>query len=267
MPENFSYGSRLLSYEIHGQGQDVVLLHGFGEDRHIWDEQVAFLKPYCRLIVPDIPGTGASSLLQPAQEEAISIEAYADVLYALLRQLQAGNCILLGHSMGGYITLAFAEKYPGMLKGFGLVHSTAFADSEEKKKVRERGIALMGEYGAHAFLKNTIPNLFAQRFREEHPEKIQQLIDAAASFSDKALQQYYRAMLLRPDRTHVLAGNTKPVLFVIGTEDVAAPMEDVLKQVSLPNISYIHILPGTGHMGMWEAPEQLNQHLLAFINA
>jgi pimeloyl-ACP methyl ester carboxylesterase len=71
-------------------------------------------------------------------------------------------------------------------------------------------------------------------------------------------------MMLRPDRTHVLLSNRLPVIFVIGTEDIAAPLDDVIKQVSLPNISYIHVLQDTGHMGMWEAPEKLNQQILSF---
>lgn len=153
-----------------------------------------------------------------------------------------------------------------MLTAFGLVHSTAFADSEEKKKNREKGITLMGEYGSYPFLKNTTPNLFGKKFKEAHFEKVDALIEAGAAFSTEALQQYYRAMMLRPDRTHVLKSNRLPVLFVTGTEDVAAPVEDVIRQVSLPNISYLYVLQETGHMGMWEAPEKMNQYLLAFIH-
>jgi pimeloyl-ACP methyl ester carboxylesterase len=183
----------------------------------------------------------------------------------LLQQEDISCCTMLGHSMGGYITLAFAEKYPGLLDGFGLIHSTAFADTEEKKQTRERGIAFIDQHGAHAFLKTSIPNLFGKRFQEEFPEKITSLVEAAAAFTKESLQQYYRAMIRRPNRAPVLESNPLPVLFVMGTEDVAAPMTEVLQQAHLPNKSYIHILPGTGHMGMWEAPEALNQWILAFI--
>ena len=72
--------------------------------------------------------------------------------------------------------------------------------------------------------------------------------------------------MMRPDRTHVLLDNHLPVLFVIGTDDVAAPLADVIKQVSLPRISYIHVLRDTGHMGMWEAPEAMNRYILSFLN-
>ena len=138
--------------------------------------------------------------------------------------------------------------------------------AKRKKQNRGKGIALIEEYGAYAFLKTTTPNLFSKKFKETYPGKVTQLIEAGKQFTKEALQQYYRAMMLRPDRTRALISNRLPVLFVIGTEDVAAPLEDVIKQVSLPCISYIYVLPDTGHMGMWEAPEKLNQQLLFFIN-
>lgn len=281
MQKSFTYQNANISYAIEGKGKPVVLLHGFGEDSSIWDLQVAFLQEHCLLIVPDLPGSGKSDLLKskiksqklkvepdpgPSIQDPVSIDDYADCIQALLLHENISSCIMLGHSMGGYITLAFAEKYPLFLNGFGLVHSTAYADSEEKKQNREKGIELIEKYGAYSFLKTTTPNLFSKRFKETHPEKVNELIESGKQFSKEALQQYYRAMMLRPDRIKALLSNRLPVLFVIGTEDVAAPLEDVIKQVSLPDISYIYVLQDTGHMGMWEAPEKLNQQLLFFIN-
>lgn len=264
MRKSFSYNNANIFYDVEGSGDPVLLVHGFGEDGSIWKNQVAFLQPHFKIIVPDLPGTRDSELLRPDDE--VMITDYADCLLALLQTEKINTCVMLGHSMGGYITLAFAEKYPEKLNRFGLVHSTAFADNEEKKKNRAKSIAMIEEYGSLAFLKNTIPNLFASKFKSAHPGKVQELIDAGASFSKQALQQYTRAMMVRPDRTHVLLSNYLPVLFVIGTDDVAAPLADVIKQVSLPQISYIHVLQETGHMGMWETPDLLNRHLLSFLN-
>lgn len=268
MEKKFNYQSTQIAYTIQGKGTPVVLLHGFGEDSQIWNRQVSFLQEYCLLLVPDLPGSGKSLLLTNKNNASnvVSIEDYADVIATLLAAEKISSCIMLGHSMGGYITLAFAEKYPDKLQAFGLVHSTAFADNEEKKTMRAKAITTIAQYGAATFLRNTIPNLFGKAFKETHPEKVTQLIATAAGFTVAALQQYYIAMMNRPDRCKVLAGNHLPVLFVMGTEDLAAPMEDVLQQVHLPRISYIHVLPGCGHMGMLEAPEPLNQLLLAFIN-
>jgi pimeloyl-ACP methyl ester carboxylesterase len=169
--------------------------------------------------------------------------------------------------MGGYITLAFAEKYPEKIKAFGLINSTAFADSEEKKQNRLKGIELIEKYGSHAFLKTTIPSLFSEAFRKEHAEVVNELVEEGKQFSKQSLQQYYYAMMQRPDTTSVIKKSKKPVLFVMGTEDVAAPLNDVLKQVHLAEIAYIHIIENIGHMSMLEAPDSLNSILKDFANA
>ena len=285
MQKSFLYQNTNIAYRIEGKGKPVVLLHGFGEDSHIWDNQVAYLKDHCLLIVPDLPGSGKSSLLSLEStvlsfelikettqnpklktQNFVSIQDYADCIYALLQHERIKTCTMLGHSMGGYITLAFAKKYPEQLTAFGLVHSTAFADNEEKKKNRERAITLIEEYGPWSFLKTTIPNLFGSAFKERHPEKVEELVLSSQQFSKEALQQYYRAMMNRPDASEVLKSNRLPVLFVIGTEDIAAPMADVLEQSRLPLNPYIHVLQNIGHMGMWEATDEMNKLLLAFIN-
>ena len=262
--KNCTWPGGTIHYKIYGDGIPVVLLHGFGEDSSIWNRQTAFLQNHCRLIVPDLPGTGNSLWSAPVNES--SIDDLANAVYHLLATEQITSCYLLGHSMGGYITLAFAAQYASLLRGFGLIHSTAFADSEEKKKNRLRGIALMEQYGGHAFLKTTIPNLFGEALKKNEPNTIEQLIENAAAFETPSLQAYYFAMMNRPDRTHVLKGNPLPVLFVLGTEDVAAPLNDVLQQTHLPLISYIHILDGVGHMGMLESTERLNNLLISFIH-
>ncbi|TDO28631.1 alpha/beta fold hydrolase [Sediminibacterium goheungense] len=283
MQKNCTWSGGTIAYTIYGEGIPVVLLHGFGEDSSIWNRQVGFLQQHCKLIVPDLPGTGNSqwgivngewSIVNRAEDSLTidhspfttpSIDHLAYAIYELLLQENILSCYLFGHSMGGYITLALAEKYPSLLKGFGLIHSTAFADSEEKKKNRVRGIELMEQYGGYSFLKTTIPNLFGQKFKETDSPSINQLMEQSKAFSTLSLQAYYYAMMKRPDRTHILKGNPLPVLFVMGTEDVAAPLNDVLQQSHLPLISYIHILDGIGHMGMWESTDRMNQLLLSFI--
>ena len=262
MQKTFLYQNAAIRYWVYGTGKPVVLLHGFAEDHSIWNNQVNYLKSHCKLIVPDLPGSGQSALLQGAN---VAIETYADCILHLLEEEKIDACILLGHSMGGYITLAFAEKHPEKLNGFGLVHSTAFADSEGKKLTRQNGIKTMEEYGAFPFIKNTTPNLFSAKSKQEQPEIVDALTEAGKNFTTPALVQYYTAMMNRPYRTEVLKKSRVPVLFIIGSEDTAAPLPDLLEQVHLPNISHIHIIEGVGHISMLEAPDELNKHLLAFI--
>lgn len=262
MQKSLVYQQKHLSYQVEGSGFPVVLLHGFGEDGSIWDHQKAMLSNRHTVIVPDLPGSGASETV--STPEASTIAFYAEALLAVLQQENVEQCILLGHSMGGYITLCFAELYPQYLKAFGLVHSTAFADNAEKKQVRQRGIELIGAYGSYAFLKTTIPNLFGSYFKKEHPEVVYALIEKGNNFTGTALEQYYTAMMNRPDRTAILRDSGLPVLFVLGTDDVAAPLQDLLQQVYLPDVSYVYILEQTGHMGMVEKTTQLNQALAEF---
>ena len=119
-----------------------MLVHGFGEDSRVWENQEAVLQQHFKLIIPDLPGSGKSALT-----EDVSMEGMARVLKEILDDLAIGSCIMIGHSMGGYITLAFAEKYPASLIAFGLFHSSAYADNEEKKTARRRGIEFIREQG------------------------------------------------------------------------------------------------------------------------
>ena len=262
MQKSFQYKKTTISYRFVGHGKPVVLLHGFGEDSQIFNNQIDFLKEHCLLIVPDLPGSGGS----PIHTKLSTMNDFAHCIHALLQHENISTCTLLGHSMGGYITLAFAALFPNKLTGFGLIHSTAYADSEEKKQNRQRGIEMIEQYGSYPFLKNTIPNLFGKKFKEEHPTKVEGLIEAGKGFTKEALQQYYTAMMNREDKTLVLKRSKVPVLFIMGSEDMAVPLNDILQQTILPDTSYIHILKGIGHMSMWEDGEQLNKHLMAFIN-
>lgn len=272
MQKHCTWSHGTIHYKLVGRGTPVLLLHGFGEDSSIWNEQIKALQNNCLLIVPDLPGTGASewnnvnSKGSMANPSLFTIDQLSESVYAILQNEHISQCYLLGHSMGGYITLAYAKKYSTTLKGFGLIHSTAFADSEEKKKNRLRGIEMMEKYGGYAFLKTTLPNLFGEKFKKTDPEIIDTLIKKAASFSTPSLQAYYYAMMQRPDQTELLRGNSLPVLFVLGTEDVAAPLNDVLQQTHLPLKSYIHILEATGHMGMLESTDRINKIIHEFIH-
>lgn len=260
---NFNHKESIIFYRKVGNGNPVLLLHGFGEDGSIWNNQIDFLKNSCTLIIPDLPGSGKSGLLPNVE----SIEAYADCMASLITHEQLAPCIVLGHSMGGYITLALAEKYPHLLKALGLIHSTAFADTAEKKENRLRGIEIMRKYGAAAFLKNTIPNLFAQSFKQDNPDIIETQIKSAETFNTEACVQYYYAMMNRPDKSNFLQSNEKPILFVLGTEDIAAPMPDLLLQIKMSINVHSLVLENVGHMGMLEKPDKINKELLYFITA
>jgi pimeloyl-ACP methyl ester carboxylesterase len=258
-----------LSYTICGEGTPVLLLHGYGEDSTIWKEQIEFLSTHCLLIVPDLPGSGKSVISSKGLNDWLPnmrMESMAHCMHEILIAEKIEQCIMLGHSMGGYITLAFATLFPEKLMGMGLVHSTAFADSEEKKIVRQKSIQFIQEHGGYAFFKTSMSNLFGKSFKQEHPSTIEWLIEKTNAFDAPILVGYTNAMMGRTDTTTVLKQATFPVLFVAGPEDIAAPLTDIQQQATLPNKSYLEIMESVGHMGMLEAPEILNQHLVRFIH-
>lgn len=267
MDRTIIYQTGSLSYKTFTPGDSartppLVLVHGFAEDGSIWDHQTAYLKNSHRLIIPDPPGSGLSSPLSGGA----SMEEMADAVKAVLDAEGISECILAGHSMGGYITLAFAELYPQMLKAFGLFHSTSYADSEEKKAVRRKGIEFIRKNGAAPFIKQTTANLFSETSRSQHPEWISMLIERYASFNSDSLIQYYEAMIRRPDRSHILRQFPRPVLFIIGEQDNTIPLTISLQQSHLPDVSYIYILEQAGHMGMLEDAARADQILEEFLN-
>jgi pimeloyl-ACP methyl ester carboxylesterase len=255
-------------YRIYGEGPTCVLLHGFAEDGHIWDQQVAVLMKEFSCMVIDMPGTGDSASSFEKYKD-LSVESAADLVLKIIDQEHLGKVTLLGHSMGGYITLAFAEKYSERLNGFGLIHSTAFADSEEKVQNRKKSATFMKEHGTRLFLEQLYPNLYGELFKKEHYDIIEMQIKASEIYQAEVLIQYYEMMMVRPDRTNVLRASQKPVLFIIGAEDKTVNLSDSMAQCHLPQESHIHILEKAGHMGMKEEAEKTTiaiREFLSYVN-
>lgn len=260
MIKPFHYQNKKIVYRCEGTGKPIILIHGFGEDGSVWNEQVNHLRNQFQLIVPDLPGSGKSEMT-----DDMSIEGMAEVIHAIIHEEGIDSCPVIGHSMGGYITLALVEKYWNHVSAFGLFHSTAYADSEEKKANRRKSIAFIREHGAFEFLKTSTPNLFSENSKQQIPNTISTFINSLGGFEPEALTAYYEAMIMRPDRTEQLRKATVPVLFIMGKYDVAVPLADGLKQCYLPGNSYIHILQQSGHMGMMEEKDHCNRILEKFL--
>ena len=277
MEKELSYQDKKIFYRVIGSGRPVVLIHGFGEDGTVWNSQIDFLKNKFQLIVPDLPGSGKSEMIDDMSMEGMAevIKNIADIELSKIPPSGGGGASssgrdkgevsIIGHSMGGYITLAFAEKYSEYLNALGLFHSSAYGDNEEKKQTRKKGIEFIKQHGAFEFLKTVVPNLFSPESKEKMPGKIDEFISSLHNFSPAALVSYYEAMMQRPDRTDVLKNSTIPVLFIMGEYDNAVPLKDGLEQCHLPEKSYIHILHKSGHMGMIEEAEESNRFLGEFL--
>jgi pimeloyl-ACP methyl ester carboxylesterase len=254
-------GKKVL-YRVLGKGPVVFLVHGFGEDGTVWKNQYQQIKGF-RMVIPDLPGTGESEMC-----DNMSMEGLAQVLFQLAEHEVSPNekIFLLGHSMGGYISLAFAEKYPDKLAGLGLVHSSAFADTEEKKATRKKGIEFIKTHGPKEFLKTLVPTLYGPVTKAEKPALIEAHIRVSHNFSGAALVSYYVSMIERPDRTQILRSAKIPVLIIMGRYDQAVPLKDGLSQAHMADLSYIQVLEKSGHMGMIEEAALTNDYITNFLN-
>lgn len=255
------FRSKSVFYKSEGNGPAVILVHGFGEDSSIWDSSIEFCKKDFRLIAPDLPGSGDS----PLSAEGSSMELMAEMLAEIIKAESVSTISLVGHSMGGYISLAFAANYSEKLRSLGLFHSTAYPDNEEKKEARRKSISFIGQHGADKFIRQSTPNLFSESFKEKHPSIVSEFTERNTNFSQEALVSYYEAMIARPDRSDVLKEITKPMMFIMGRFDNAIPLESNMSQCHLPTIAYLKILENSGHVGMIEEPDQALPFLFNFL--
>jgi pimeloyl-ACP methyl ester carboxylesterase len=240
----------VLSFSDRGAGSALVFLHGFCEDARIWDDFAAPFREKYRVIGIDLPGFGRS-----AAAPGISIAGMAEAVKGTLDEVSVSEMTLIGHSMGGYVALEYARRWPETLRALGLFHSHPYADSEEKKEARLKSADFVRRHGSLPFVAQLIPSLFAPDFARKNQGIVQELVQRAATYDPEGIATALEAMRNRSDLSAILQNAIFPVLFLIGAEDQAIPAELSKRQTTLPPVASIHYLPGVGHMGMLEAPE------------
>lgn len=249
-------------YTVHGSGEVIVLLHGFPMDGQLWNKVVSELsEKYC-LIIPDFPGCGRSTY----DSDDITVEDMALFVKQILLNEGVDKAIIAGHSMGGYATMAFAELYPEMLKGIGLIHSFATADSEEKKEQRIKSIELFRKGGSVPFVRQMIPALFAESTKKILNDEINELTERAILTKANNLEAFYKAMINRGDRTRIFNKVNVPVLWIIGREDGIANPRNLIQQTSLSNVNFVYVYNNCGHMSMIETPQKMCSDLISFAD-
>jgi len=249
----------MLHYSDTGKGKVLVFLHGFCEDLRIWQEFTQSLESSYRIICPDLPGFGRSA---PTSSD---LSLWAETLHNLLSDLGVQKAWIIGHSMGGYVAMALAERYPDLFQGLVLFHSTALADNDEKKKSRNRNIRFIQDHGAVPFVRQLIPSLFGTSVKRE--SETQLALQIAETQPDQGLVNALMAMRNRSDRSGVLASLPCPVLILSGKHDSVLALKEQAELALLPDVCIFHVLPDTGHMGMLEEPETCRTFLLEFIES
>jgi pimeloyl-ACP methyl ester carboxylesterase len=262
----YHYGVDELAYFDTGKSQlpTLLLIHGFGEDHCIWKAQIQYLSEFYRIIAPNLPGVHCKPLTIHHSHQP-QINLYVEVLHELMHHLHIEQYYVMGHSMGGYIGLAFADYYTNHVMGLGLIHSTTYADSDAKKASRMKVAEFLEEHGSLKYLETATANLFANPFKEQHPDKIQTVIDSASDISKETMMQFVFAMRNRRAHTHLLTQKRIPIWMIVGKEDIAVPFEDSQAQIELLPTKNVLILEQVGHMGMLEATDKVNQAMHQFI--
>ncbi|WP_346983300.1 alpha/beta hydrolase [Chryseobacterium sp. POE27] len=251
----------MLNYQIKGNGKEtLVLLHGFMENLSIWSDMEPHLSENFSLLKIDLPGHGQSDIIAEVQ----TMELMAEEVKKVLDHQNLQKVHLLGHSMGGYISLGFAEKYPEYLKSLTLFFSSYLADDTEKKEQRIKSYRIIKDAFPH-YVRAGIPNLFNPNERDILEGKIETALEVALSTNNMGALASVKGMVERTDKKHVLENLDVKILVLAGKHDNAVKTETMIKH--LPDCTNIksYILD-CGHNGHWEKPsicaEIINMELL-----
>lgn len=252
------YKNTKISYSETGKGGAIVLLHGFLENQTMWQDLIPELSKKHRVITIDLLGHGESDCLGYVH----SMEDNADVVRAVLSKLRIRKAVFVGHSMGGYVALAFAEMYSATVKGLVLQNSTSKADSEERKANRDRAIkAVKKDYTT--FVRLSITNLFSEENREKMIDEIEKVKIEALKTPLQGIVASLEGMKIRKDRETLLRSATYPMLLILGKKDGVLNYEDNLKQIENTNVKQVTF--PDGHMSHIENREGLKEVLLDFF--
>ena len=251
----------MLHFEKKGNGKEtLVLLHGFMENLSIWSDMETHLSKDFTLLKIDLPGHGKSEVLT----EVHTMELMAEAVKNVVESEHLEKFHLLGHSMGGYTSLAFAEKYPEKLKSLTLFFSTYFADDEEKKQQRIKSYRIIKDSFSH-YVRAGIPNLFNQNERDVLEGKIEIALKTALSTNNLGALACVKGMVERTDKKHILENLEAKILVIAGKHDNAVKTDKTIN--NLPDRTNIKsYVIDCGHNGHWEKPsicaEIINTELL-----
>jgi pimeloyl-ACP methyl ester carboxylesterase len=246
-------------YTDTGKGRVIVLIHGFLCSHEVWSEFVKKLSKKFRVIAIDLPGHGET----PSIGYHHSMELLAQSVKAVLDKAGVRRYIVVGHSMGGYAALTFAELYPENISGLCLFNSTAYADSEEKKKDREKVIRLVKKEHRH-YVSEAVNGLFAPENIPKLRNEVEKVKKIASKISRQSIINSLEGMKERKSRDMILRFAEFPVLFIIGKKDGVINYETMYAQMALCKYPSVVMLEDSGHMGFYEAPEETLKALESF---
>ena len=250
--------SALLYSKEEGQGKTLLFLHGFCETHEIWNDFVKPLGSAFRIITIDLPGFGRSESLPTP----FGIDDVGHAIGQWLIERQLTDAVVIGHSLGGYVSLSLLEYYPQQVGRLVLFHSTIFADTAEKKENRNKVIDFVSRHGVEAYVDTFVPGLF---FDPTAPA-VGGVHQLAAGTKKSTLISYTLAMRDRPDRSSIWKNSDIPKLIIAGMEDKLIPLETSQKMSKMAKNTHLLELKKTGHMGFFEAKTESRQAIAGFAD-
>jgi 3-oxoadipate enol-lactonase len=250
------------AYEEYGQGAALVLLHGFPFNRSMWREQIEALSSKHRVITPDLRGHGETEVTASA-----TMEEMADDVAALLDTLEVKRAVVGGLSMGGYVALAFARKYPERLQALILADTRSQADTEEARANREKMAERALKEGMATIAEMQLPKLLAPETRARKPETVKRVREMIAATRPEGAVAALCGMKSRQDQTDLLSQIKVPTLIIVGREDELTPPHDAeVMHKAIKNSRLVNI-PNAGHVSNIENALQFNHALQEFLGA
>ena len=242
------YEKAKVKYRDHGKGNAIVLLHGYLETGEVWRPFEKLLSQNFRVLSVDLPGHGGSEVTG----EIHTVEYMADAVRAVIKEAGENKVLLIGHSLGGYVTLAFAEKYPQMLSGYVLFHSHPFPDSPEAIAKRKREITVVRAGKKDMMYPASISMMFAERNLKKMPAALARSKKVASQNSAEGIIAMLNGMMARPSRVPVIENGAIPLLWILGRHDLYFNPEKALGNVKIPASGKVVILENSGHLGFIE---------------
>ena len=244
------FRSNRIKYYTCGKGIPLILIHGYQADSRIWEKMIPFLQDKFEMIIPDLPGHGDSPLIQSTN----TMEFLAEIILNIMFAKGLKGVSLLGHSMGGYVALAFAEKYPNMTDGITLINAHPFEDSMTTLLARNREAELILEGRKELLLRGFIKNNFSPSRVENLKVEIEQATKISLSQPENGMLADLSGMMVRTNKTKNLQKARFDIDFIMGTDDAKFPSNEI-KELALSRARF-HWLNDCGHMCILEKPEE-----------
>lgn len=252
------YKNTPVFYTESGQGEAIVLLHGFLEHSGIWSELAVTLSKNSRVVCIDLLGHGQTGCIGYIH----TMEDMAEQVHFVLNHLRLKQCTIIGHSMGGYVALAFAELFPNSLNGLCLMNSTALNDSLEKQKSRDRAIAAVKQ-NHKSFIRIAISNLFRPKNRIIFSQQIQVLKDEAVKMSVQGIVAALEGMKIRKNRVELFRSLPFKKMLILGRKDPVLEYDTLVEHIKGSNIKLVEC--ADGHMSFIENKEEITYNIMHFI--